>query len=402
MKLLMVSACLPQPSWGASTRNYYLLKALTSQHQVTLYALVNGDEPVATSELAQLASITSGLRIFPRPLSSAKRWHQLKSMINAKSYFLDLFILPEVQEALDTVLLHEHYDAVIYESSLIAGYRLPGKVKIIIDQHNIEHELLERTFELESNVIRKWFSRQEARPLKHGELERCRHADLVLVTSEREHILLQRFLPQQMIKIVANGVDIEAFRSDCFEQTVPNQVVFTGTMDYYPNIQAALFFAQYCWPRIRAQIPDATWLIVGKNPPPGVQRLAELPGVTVTGRVPDVRPYLAASAVAIAPLHTGSGTRLKILEALAMQKAVVSTSIGCEGLSVTPGKHLVVADQAEAFAQAVITFMQNPLMRAAYGAAGRSLVEAEYSWDRCGKQLLQAVEAGCKVEQFAG
>jgi polysaccharide biosynthesis protein PslH len=392
MKLLMVSACLPQPSSGASTRNYYLLKALTSQHQVTLLALVNGDEPVASSDLARLASITSKLLILPRPISPAKRWHQLISMLNAKSYFLNLFILSEVQEALDEMLMNEQYDAVIYESSLIAGYRLPGNVKIIIDQHNIEHELLERTFALESNAIRKWYSRQEARLLKHGELDRCRNADLVLVTSERERILLQSFLPQKMIKIVANGVAIDAFHSDCCEQQVTSQVIFTGTMDYYPNIQAVLFFAQHCWPHIRAQIPGATWLIVGKKPLAGVQRLAELPGVTVTGQVADVRPYLAASAVAIAPLLTGSGTRLKILEALAMRKAVVSTSIGCEGLAVVSGKCLLIADQPQAFAQTVVDLLRDKERRKDLGAAGRSLVEANYSWEQCGNQLLHALE----------
>ncbi len=160
-------------------------------------------------------------------------------------------------------------------------------------------------------------------------------------------------------------------------------------MDYYPNTQAVLFFAKNCWPLIREQVPTATWLIVGKNPPFEVQRLATtLPGVTVTGTVPDVRPYLVTSAVAIAPIQAGSGTRLKILESLASQKATVSTTVGCEGLAVVPEKHLLVADTPAAFVQAVVTLLHNPQMRNALGYAGRALVEAEYSWDRCGEQLV--------------
>ncbi len=392
MKLLMMSACLPQPSWGASTRNYHLLKALTTRHQVTLVALANSDEPVASSEVAHLASITSALRVLPRPISRAKRWQQLRSLISAKSYFLNLFLLPEVQETLNALLVKERYDAVLYESALIAGYRLPQDVKIIIDQHNIEYEQLERTYELENGTLRKWYSKQESRLLKRGELDRCRHASLVLVTSERERILLQHFLPTTAIEVVSNGVDVEMFRSDGYTQEKSHQIIFTGTMDYYPNNEAVLFFARYCWPLIRAQVPDATWLIVGKKPSAEVQRLAELPGVTVTGQVPDVRPYLVSSAVAIAPLRIGSGTRLKILEALAMQKAVVSTSIGCEGLATVPGKHLVVEDQPEMLARAVVTLLHDAEKRQALGEAGRALVEAEYSWEWCGNQLLAALE----------
>ncbi|HEX4714858.1 MAG TPA: glycosyltransferase family 4 protein, partial [Ktedonobacteraceae bacterium] len=152
------------------------------------------------------------------------------------------------------------------------------------------------------------------------------------------------------------------------------------------------FFAHHCWPLIRARIPSATWQIVGKNPMPEVLQLANVPGVTVTGEVSDTRLYLATASVAIAPLRIGSGTRLKILEAFAMQKAVVSSSIGCEGLAVEAGQHLLVADQPEAFAEAVIALLQQPEKRRELGRAGRALVETAYSWEQCGKHLLQAIE----------
>src|SRR5205085_10717683 len=137
----------------------------------------------------------------------------------------------------------------------------------------------------------------------------------------------------------------EMFRKDGPDCEVLDRIIFTGAMNYYPNIDAVLFFARQCWPLIQAQVPHATWQIVGYNPSPEVLELAKLPGITVTGSVPVVQSYLTQASVAIVPLQIGSGTRLKILEALAMQKAVVSTSIGCEGLSVTLGEHLLVADQ---------------------------------------------------------
>jgi glycosyltransferase involved in cell wall biosynthesis len=160
-------------------------------------------------------------------------------------------------------------------------------------------------------------------------------------------------------------------------------------MDYYPNIDAVCFFAQHCWPLIRASIPSATWQIVGKNPMPDVLQLAKLPGVSVTGTVPNTKPYLTTASIAIAPLRIGSGTRLKILEAFAMQKAVVSTGLGCEGLTVEAGRHLLVADQPEAFAEAIITLLNQPEKRRELGVAGRMLVETTYSWEQCGNPLLQ-------------
>lgn len=392
MKLLMVSACLPQPSWGASGRNYHLLKALARQHEVALVALVHEDEPATGEEIALLTGITPTVQLLPHPLFTAKRRRQLLNLARGRSYTLTQFILPEVQHALDAQFNAAHYDGVVFESALTAGYRLPEHISVIIDQHNIEYELLERTAEIEQSALRKWYNRLEAGLLKPGERARCRNADLVLVTSEREQLLLKDILPEKKIEVVPNGVDVEAFSNDGTEPEAGSQIIFTGSMNYYPNIQAVHFFAQYCWPLIRAQVPDATWLIVGRKPEPEVQKLAELPGVTVTGQVADVRPYLATSAVAIAPLQIGSGTRLKILEALAMQKAVVSTSVGCEGLAVTAGKHLAVADQPEAFAGAVVAFLRNPQLRATYGTAGRALVEAEYSWQECGTRLLQAME----------
>jgi len=247
--------------------------------------------------------------------------------------------------------------------------------------------------------MRKWYSWCESRLLKQGEIERCRKADVVLVTSERERDVLRQFLPEKQIEVIPNGVDTATFVQRDPAREIPYRILFTGSMDYFPNIDAVLFFARKCWPLIQEQVPDATWQIVGRNPPAEIKRLAALAGITVTGTVPEVHPYLAASAVAIAPLHVGSGTRLKILEAFAMRKAVVSTSVGCEGLSVLPGKQLLVADHPEEFAQSVITLLNNPEMRTALGNAGRALVETKYSWEHCGALLLRVLETHILKEE---
>ena len=185
---------------------------------------------------------------------------------------------------------------------------------------------------------------------------------------------------------------LRACPESCEGITNEPTIIFTGTMNYYPNIDAVLFFARECWPQIRAQVPGVTWQIVGKDPPPEIRDVANSSlGITVTGTVPDVRPYLAAATVAIAPIRIGSGTRLKILEALAMRKAVVSTSLGCEGLSVIAGKHVRVADSAQAFAGAVVDLLRDAQRSMALGNAGRELVEATYSWKRCGDRAMSAI-----------
>ena len=393
MKLLMVTPNLPSPTGGANTRNYHLLQALARKHTVSLLAFANSDELEIMTDLSYLECLTHELQVIPQGMNRMKRFQQFASVVCGQSYLFDLHTSAALQDALNAMLAREHYDGVLFESSLMAGYRLPENVITIIDEHNIEHELLQRIYQCENVPLRKWYNWHESRILKRIEMEYCRKADIVLVVSERERLLLQELLPEQVIEVVPNGVDIASFHGSDSLQEIADQIIFTGTMDYYPNIQAVLFFAKNCWPLIRKQVPTATWLIVGKNPPLEVQRLATtLSDVTVTGTVPDVRSYLMRSSVAIAPIQAGGGTRLKILEALAAQKATVSTTIGCEGLAVIPGKHLLVADEPEAFVQAVVTLLRNPYMRKVLGSAGRALIEAEYSWERCGEQLVRILK----------
>lgn len=391
MNLLMVCPHLPYPSWGAGIRNYYLLKALASKHTVSLLALVD-DAEQHNDGLSLLQDFVQEVQLIACPLPRFKRLHQLLHMARGHSYLLAQHERVKIQHALNTLLAHQRCDAVLFESIFVAGYQLPGEANVIIDQHNVEHELLARIYQREQNWLRKWYNWRECRLLKPIEAERCQKATLVLATSERDQRALESLLHRHDIAVVPNGVDIERFWSFQTGVEVAGRVVFTGAMNYYPNIDAVLFFAHSCWPLIQAHIPGVSWFIVGRHPPVEVRQLARLPGVTVTGGVPDVRPYLAEAELAIAPLRTGSGTRLKILEALAMSKAVVSTSIGCEGLSVEPGKHLLVADSAHTFAQAVITLLQNRARRVVLGDTGRELIEAAYSWKECGDRLLQVLD----------
>jgi len=393
MNLLVVCPHFPECSSGAPTRSYHIIRALTRKHAVSLLALTNssqekrGAHPPQGLKLQQYSEVALGQMSRPR-----KRLNQVFWTLKGRSPRLESYRLKEVQEKLDALFVKRHYDVVLFESSFMAAeYRLPTSTQVIIDEHNIEYELLYRTYLCRGSLIRRWYNLWESRQVQLAELRSCSHSGGVLVTSAREALLLKSSLPNISVHVVPNGVDIENFRDAYNAHELDDCIVFTGSMEYYPNIDAVLHFARECWPLIRSKSPHVTWAIVGRNPPSSVLKLRKVPGITVTGSVPDVKPYLAAATVAIAPLRMGSGTRLKILEAFAMRKAVVSTSLACEGLNVIPGKHLIVADQPDVFAQQVVNLLKNPQARAALGKAGRELAQA-YSWELCGDALLSALQ----------
>ncbi len=403
MKVLMVLLGLPVPETGSNTRNFHLLKALASTYDVSILALCDGRDARTSEKAAQITRFVDSLQFVAPPLRPSKRMSQIVSLARGESHSIATCTYPAVQAALDDAFSRGHYDIALFHTALPAGYRLPNGVTVVIDQHNIEYELLRRTAEQEPLGLRKLYNWLESRRLEPIELQRCAAADAVLVTSERERQALLRRLPGARIEVVPNGVDLDFFSRAAVPQAPPvvqalgageaPRIIFTGALNYFPNVDAVVAFAQTCWPRIREQAPDASWVIVGKNPLPRVQRLAELPGVSVIGSVPDVRPYLATATVAIAPLLVGGGTRLKILEACAMGLPVVATSLGCEGLAVVPGEHLLVADTPEDLAAATLRCLGDSRLRARLAASGRTLVEAEYGWERCGARLLQLLRS---------
>jgi polysaccharide biosynthesis protein PslH len=420
MHLLVVCQAFPSPATGPSTRNYHLLRALAGHHAISVLTLASHDEvaalalasrsngpaglPMGERDLSEVLRLAHSVTVVERPTPKHKRVEQVRLLLRGQSPLLSYHSSPALQAALTDLLRGDRYDAVLFESALMAGYRLPNdaNLRVIVDEHNVEHALLRRIAEGErtrgGSWARGWYNRWESRLLAPVEIDRCRRADLVLVTSEPERRALESSLAPlartgwPTIRVVPNGVDLAAFSPTHPDQEVQGPVVFAGAMDYYPNVDAVRFFARHCWPLIRARCPDATWLIVGRDPSQAVRQLAALPGVTVTGTVPDVRPYLAAAAVVVAPLRVGGGTRLKILEAWAMGRAVVATRVGCEGLESTPGEHLFVADEPETLARAVVALLGDPAQRRALGVAGRALAAEHYSWERSGQQLLDALE----------
>jgi glycosyltransferase involved in cell wall biosynthesis len=255
---------------------------------------------------------------------------------------------------------------------------------IVYDDHNAEWVLQKRACLTDLANPPRWpaaaYSFVQWMRLKGYEADMCRRAGRVVAVSEADRDALHAVAPQVDVTIVPNGVALDEY-TDYRGPVQPFDLVFTGKMDFRPNIDAMLWFGQQVLPLIHQRRPDVRLAIVGQRPHPRLDALRAIPGVTITGWVPDVRPYIAGATVFIAPLRVGGGTRLKLLQAMAMEVAVVATSLGAEGFPVTHGRELLLADTPAGFAGAVLALLDDPAQRARLGAAARCFAAATYGWD---------------------
>jgi glycosyltransferase involved in cell wall biosynthesis len=285
-----------------------------------------------------------------------------------------------IQRRARALVAEEPFDLCVADF-LLAFANLPRQrdIPIVLFEHNVEYLIWRRLAAVEPTPWRRALMELEWRKLRRQEAAACARADLTIAVSDADRRQLQQLAPDARMATIPTGVDTTYFKANGREQ-VPARLVFTGSMDWHPNEDAIVHFAESMLPRIREGCPDVSLTVAGRNPGARLRAVAADRGIRLTGTVDDVRPHIDEAAVYIAPLRVGSGTRLKIFEAFAMGKPVVSTTIGAEGLTVTPGKDIVLADDPEHFASEVITLLRDPERRAALGQAGRHLVESRYSW----------------------
>ena len=304
----------------------------------------------------------------------------------------------DVTSALSALLAEESFDAVQLESVHLLSYldvirKAPSRPTVVADWHNIESELMARYASRIRNPAKRLVAYRTAQLLKQAEGKLLSEADAHLVVSQRERKLLHRRAPQAEVYVVPNGVDMTAFKKTAeervaFDNPERKTVLYVGSMDYHANVDAVSWFAREVWPRIVAQFPGFVFTIVGRNPGPGVRALASQ-NIHVTGSVEDVRPYYATAAAVVVPLRVGSGTRLKILEAMAAGVPIVSTTLGAEGLDATGGLQLLIGDTPEEISSALLHLLQNPAQARALTEAAKALVGAQYDWSLIGTQLYE-------------
>lgn len=382
-RILVITPQLPEPPYsGFAIRVRELVRDLMRRHDVTLVSYARPwEEANATAARDLCESVHTVAPTWPE---GADRLGQLTSLLSRRPHSFRRLGGREMQAAVDELLASRDYDLVQVESSQLAGLDLSRAPATVLDEHNIEYELLARSVRIESGLARKAFGLVEYRKVRRAEQRAWQVFDGCIVTSERELPEVRRFTQGRPLAVVPNGVDVDHFAPQ--DEIPTSGLVFTGLMRYRPNVDAMAYFVREVLPLIHRSRPDVTLTIVGWGVNEEVRALLG-PRVLATDRVPDVRPYLAAAAVVVAPIRIGGGTRLKVLEALAAAKPLVSTSLACEGLGLVDGRHLLIADGAEQFADAVLRLLSNPRLGDRLAEEGRRSVASRYSWEACAGQL---------------
>jgi len=396
MKVLFLTPQVPYPpQQGAALRNWGLISGLAERHEVAVLAFLS---PGQSAELA--TRLQAACRIETVTLKTRRFRDRLHSLFTTRQPDMALRLASGTYaHRLAEWLARERFDVVHIGGIEMAPFldvieAARPRPLMVFDNLNCEYLLQKRAFLTDLGAPGRWpgaaYSLVQWRRLHRYEAEACRRADHVLAVSDADAVALRDLVPELGVTVVPNGVDtrVYQFQSPKSKVQSPNSkfqgsgsdLVFTGTMDFRPNVDAVLWFTRKVLPRVREQAPGVHLFVVGQRPHRRLDGLRSDPAVTVTGWVEDVRPYIAQAVVYVAPLRIGGGTRLKLLEAMAMGKAVVATRLGAEGYPVTDARELLLADTPADFTAAVVTLLQSPERRAELGQTARAFVERLYDW----------------------
>jgi len=402
MRILFLSPrqSLPARS-GAKLREYHFLRALARSAEVTyLYFADPGAQPLTVEDLPFCREVAG----VPKPAAYGYR-KTVMGILGSSPLPILNYTSPIMSAALERMLGARDFDIIHLDGIHMSHYALEAwkrknSPRAIFNWHNIESEAMRRYSVTTTSMARRWYAGYTAGKMERLESDILHRAFGHIVCSEREREQLRRIAPEARIEVIENGVDTAYFAGSQAPST-SRRIVFVGAMDYFPNSDAAGFFANQIWPQVRSRLAGAELTIVGSNPGPAVLALGELPGVKVAGMVPDVRPFYRGALAAVVPLRTGGGTRLKILEAMAAGVPVVSTPLGAEGLEVVAGENLLLADSADAkgWADRLVSLADSPALRQQLIEAGLRLVGSRYDWEIQGAKLRATYEGWLARDQ---
>lgn len=402
MRILLLTPQRPYPPHqGTTLRNFNLVKELARRHTVCVLSFLEPDQN--PDDPGPLPNICRWVETIPTPPRSTGL--RLRQMLLTRRPDMSWRLWsPHFNRQLANQLARETFDVVEIEGIEMAPY-LPTiraarpRPLIIYDAHNAEWILQQRAFTADIKTPARWpaaaYSWVQWHRLRRYEARLLQQVDHTIAMSAPDKVALRDVWPNAPITVIPNGVDLAAY-TRFSGPSQPFDLLFTGKMDFRPNIDAVLWFGQQVLPQIQARRPHTTFAIVGQRPHPRLDVLRDMPGITITGYVDDVRPYIAGAAVYVAPLRVGGGTRLKLLEAMAMGRAIVSTTVGAEGFPVVNGQELLLADTPGSFAKAVLDLLDNPARRAELGRAGQAFAQSNYGWDALVPQLEQIYHTGLR------
>ncbi|MFC1922182.1 glycosyltransferase [Chloroflexota bacterium] len=382
------------PNDGGRIRTYNIVKQVSKHHSVTL--LTSFKQSSDDGELGELRQYCQEIYIIhPQPTISRSLINKIKDLKRRYPVALDEHTSDEMRTTIESLVNIGRFDVIHIDQIYLAQYvDLFGRLPSVLTHHNVE-----------SIAQRRWLWRRHDRFLPRWwgywleyyrwyryEIEVSGRFDALAVVSEQEAEYYKARVQEVPVFVVPNGVDTNYFQPVNGINNPPS-LLFTGRMNYFPNVDAMQWFCKEIYPLVRQEIPEVTLSIVGREPLAEIQSLDSPPSVVVTGEVDDVRPYFAQSSIFVVPLRFGSGTRLKILEAMALGLPVISTSMGSEGLDVTPGKDLLLADSSQEFASQIISLLKNKNSQIKMANSARQTVEELYDWAIIAQQQERVYEA---------
>ncbi len=405
MRILWVKAdkLLPVQN-GGNIRSYHVLRYLSERHRLTFYSYYDGaPDPAYERELERQLPGAVAVCTGKRELAGAARGLDYLAHLSAQPpYAVSRFADAGVQKQLQSWFREQRFDVAVCDF-LDAAVNFPGCLNIpsVLFQHNVESEIWRRHAETANNPAKKMMYQMEFRKMLRYERAAVCKFQHVIAVSENDRSLMTKWVDGDRVTVVPTGVDLAQYRpaaaaSDpAATDTSAPLITFVGAMDWEPNVDGVEYFCSEIWPAIKAEVPRARFRIVGRNPDRRVQKWASdsnANSIEITGRVPSVVEHLHESSVVIVPLRIGGGTRLKIYEAMATAKAVVSTTIGAEGLDVHHGRDIMLADNPRSFAQAVIMLLRDTEMRRRYETAAAETA-ARYDWPAIGERFSEILQA---------
>jgi polysaccharide biosynthesis protein PslH len=383
------------PRFGAQARMHGLMTQLAQRHDLTATMLVDDEFDVEECRRAMQAYCREVVTV-PNPYGReglTKRLLQLRSLASTRSFERLRVTLPALKQSLDRVLRARRFDVVNLEFPYLGHYdlrqappseRLPS---VVVDSHEIAYDLARQFAHVGGNPGRRLYAGANWRKLRREELHTYRDADGVYLCSAADERRLLKQVPGVRTAVIPNAADVEYYQPRPTDPPSDGRtVIYFGLLSTIPNIDGVVYFVQDIWPRIAEAHPEARCKIIGGRPPPSLLALAG-PRVELTGFVSDLRPHLAAAAAVVVPLRLGGGTRLKIVEAMAMERAIVSTTLGAEGIEAVAGRDILIEDEPAAFADAVCRLLTKPGLAELIGQSARRLVQERYGWSQSARAL---------------
>ncbi len=394
LTILHLMPYLPTPPhFGGAMRMFHLLKHLHQRYQV--YVIAYGDHGDEDEFYQEFPALKDRSLILRRPDNGRRiRLRQLQAFLSDHSYWYTKTFSDQMQMAIDQVTTSIHFDVILFEFPMLGQFRFPKSATRIMDSHNVEYHLLQRMSAVKQDLFRKLFYQRESQKIHREERQIAGSQDALFVTSAADAALFEELVPETPKIIIPNGVDTDFYRpfngKSSSRKETTSTLVFSGMMGYVPNYDGIMYFIEEIFPLIQQKRPSVRLRVVGKNPPEILKRKKNSQ-IEITGFVEDVRPYIHESDLYVVPLRMGGGTRLKILQAMAMKIPIVSTSIGAEGLDAIDGDHLLLRDHPKEFAEGVFELIENVSRRHKMAEKAYQFVKEEYDWRKIGGRIDAAL-----------